>query len=303
MDEPARTCNSDPTHVGPQITSCTVAGFTCTLTLELDYSLARCLRGQSVVEIAFGSWTPPGAPASPARHVAPPQAGKPPFPDCPVAGVIGSRGSGEKPGSPQWKLGLGPPSYAFTIALGQGLPDVEYTANPAPGYPAASATTVVTDRQKYIDSVRSGERQLLQMISAEAAACPTTNIILTGYSQGAELTGDAYLAALHKKTLARRIWGVILFGDPLYNHADPGVGLSTQQRDLTQNGILTDHAGYYVGPPHTYPKPADYRVLSFCVSNDPACQGVGGTSPTNGSPGLYTAGSITNQAALYFTQH
>jgi Cutinase len=304
MDAVASSCNSDPAVNGPQTTTCNVSGFACTLSIELDYRLTRCLRGPSIVEIAVGGLTPPDGPkTSHAGYLLPPKPGAVPFPACPVIGVIGSRGSGESEGSSAWDLGLGQPSHVFALALGRYIPDVQYTMNPPPGYPAVGATTVVTHTQEYLDSVHSGAAQLLALTKAEVKACPSTRIIWSGYSQGAELTGDAFLKALKTPALAAHIWAVVLFGDPLYNHLDPGTQIAYLQSDLAQNGILTEPGPLHVGAPHSYPKQADSRVFSFCSSKDPICQGVAGSSPTNGPQNLYTDAGDPEHAAVFLSQH
>ena len=238
-----------------------------------------------------------------AGYVLPPAAGSAPFPACPAVGVIGSRGSGESPGSSGWDLGLGPPSYAFAIALGRLLPGVEYTYNAPPGYAAVGASTVLTNKQKYLDSVLGGEVQLLALIRDERTKCPSTKLILAGYSQGAELVGDAYLVAIRKKSVFNSIVGVVLFGDPLYNHNDSSTGQTARQQKtqtvLTQNGVLTEHGPYYIAPPHSFPASTVGRVLSYCISKDPICQGVIGNSPFNGEHSLYPDVGDPEDAAQY----
>lgn len=45
--------------------------------------------------------------------------------------------------------------------------------------------------RKYADSVREGTMQTQRQIQAYTTRCPTSKIIVLGYSQGAQVTGDA----------------------------------------------------------------------------------------------------------------
>lgn len=252
---------------------------------------------------SFGS--PTSRLADHASYVLPPTPGSAPFPTCPAYGVIGSRGSGESEASGGWDLGLGPPGLAFAVALGKLLPGVQYTANGPPAYPAVGASTVATNKQVYLDSVRGGAIQLVVMVRVEHAKCPSTKMFVVGYSQGAELTADAYLSEVEDKAVFNSIAGVVLFGDPLYNHNDSATGQTALQEKtqtaLTQNGILTMHGPLHVGAPHSFPRSTISRVLSYCIAKDPICQGVVGNSITNGEHSLYTDVGDPEDAAQWFT--
>ncbi len=219
--------------------------------------------------------------------------------------MIGSRGSGETQGSSDWDLGLGPPSYAFAIALGKLLPGVEYTYNAPPGYPAVNASTVITLKPKYIASVLGGEAQLLELIRDEQTKCPSTRLILAGYSQGAELTARAYLVAIHKKAVFESIVGIVLFGDPLYNRVDPADRQTALQKStqgaLKHNGALAEAAApWYVAPPDSFPASTIGKVLSYCLIDDYVCQGVGG-NPFSHQHSHYPPSGDPEDAAKYFS--
>ena len=238
----------------------------------------------------------------------PPKPNNPPFPDCPAYGVIGSRGSGENnPAASGWGQGLGPPGLAFARALGQLLPDAEYTANSPPGYPAVGLTTALFHLNAYRASVQAGAKQLDQLIDYQHTACHgKTTLLLVGYSQGAELTGDEFLAMVHENPGdAATIAGVVLFGDPLYNLHDSSDVQTLFQQDgqasLHHNGALTMRGPYDVAKPHSFPASTVGKVLSYCLIDDLVCQGIGG-NPFSGQHGRY-APYAAQDAAIWLAYH
>lgn len=165
---------------------------------------------------------------------------------------------------------------------------------------------MVVNKERYISSVLAGEVQLRKLVRAEQRRCSSTRLILVGYSQGAEVTGDAYLAALGNKSLFKSVVGVVLFGDPLYNHSDASAIQTALQRRtqaaLARNGVLTDFGPLYVGAPHSFPRSTVGRVVSYCISNDPICQGAIGNLIAYGDHWLYTDLGEPEDAAEYFAR-
>jgi hypothetical protein len=219
-------------------------------------------------------------------------------------GVITSRGSGESPSSPGWDLGLGPPGLALARALGDRLPSVEATYNKPPGYPAVGIVDAILKQKTYRASVRSGVGQLREMVKAQQAKCGgETTLILTGYSQGAEVTGDAYLADLASSpATAAIVGGVVLFGDPLFGLHDASTMQTALQKavhsKLHHNGALTVHGLWHVGPPHQFPAATRGTVLSYCLVNDLICQGTGG-NPASHQHGRYQFSGFPGDAATW----
>ncbi len=216
--------------------------------------------------------------------------------NCPDYEIIGSRGSGTAPGSKGWGDGLGLPGQAFAKAFQDDFPgsDVSVVYNP---YPAVGILPSLSDIAKalglglldlpahwrvvrdtlngvgalarskklgaYAASVQTGETDLKKMIKH---ACSTTDLILVGYSQGAQVTGDVFqsLTAAEKSKVVE----VALFGDPRYNPKDSsdyfGLNSPPKQRWTQNQGILSHRKGFN-----------NVRVLSFCHRSDPICQGLG----------------------------
>jgi Cutinase len=189
---------------------------------------------------------------------------------CPAWFVVSTRGSGD----PFTKdHGYGAPGAAFVEAVKKEAKPVfvGVVANP---YPAAGLTenwqawlnlvgagSKIPHLGAYKDSVANGEDWLKQEILKEIARCPTpTRLLLTGYSQGAQVTED--VVSKLGRSERNHIAGVVLFGDPRYRHTDMFAG----QFDLgrTHDGI--------VGKRDSVPQDIETRTLSYCHKLDPVCQ-------------------------------
>lgn len=202
-----------------------------------------------------------GQPEAP--QSSPPATPTPAATGCPSYILFDSRGSGEPAGK------LSPPGAAFKNEFGKHYPGIPAVEN---AYPAVGLTGGI--RQiinligaglgigrlgAYHDSVVEGEKWLRSALANEVATCPSTHILLTGYSQGAQVTGDVvqrYVSAAEYG----HITGVALFGDPYFNGTDYAVDRSTFEHG--RNGIL--------GVRHHFTHGS--RVLSYCHKHDPICQ-------------------------------
>jgi hypothetical protein len=170
---------------------------------------------------------------------------------CPDVEVLGARGTTERPG-----LGvlLTPLAQQITKAVPQTV------RTTAVDYPASF---------NYQPSVRAGVQDLAAKVQATAAACSATKFVLTGYSQGANVVGDALVGpvtgggAAIPAALRARVAAVIMFGDPAFR-----AGESFNVTDGTRNGIFARGAGKLDA--------FAARTQSFCNRNDEFCQG--GTS-------------------------
>lgn len=199
---------------------------------------------------------------------------------CAPVEVIDSRGSGE--------TGFSGPGTAFQQRLKRLLAvSVAIESNPYPAvsvFPSIDALLGLTGTLNpaarlrairdafnglgayahrswlgaYHASVTRGKSDLKRLVLALIARCPGTYVVLTGYSQGAEVTGDVFSSEL-TPVLRAHIAGVVLFGDPLYRP-----GSWADRHPWPRTGILGERVEF----------PADSRrkVLSYCHQLDPVCQ-------------------------------
>ena len=183
--------------------------------------------------------------------------------------LIDSRGSGEKKGI------ISPPGEEFDIPLMNALPSgsISIKLNP---YPAAKifgwfpsnilnnlnglgAFMHSDDIGAYHASVREGEKDLAAIIKSQVTGgCANqTKIVLLGYSQGAQVTGNVFQGL--SKSEAKHVAAVVLFGDPLYNHRDHAADVGN--RDL--DGALGSRDAF---------RNSSTKILSYCNDKDPICQ-------------------------------
>jgi hypothetical protein len=119
----------------------------------------------------------------------------------------------------------------------------------------------------YGNSVDQGKRRLRAEIENIARLCdPSTRIILAGYSQGAHVVGDV-LSGL-TGSLRARVLATTNFGDPRFNPLASAEG----DFEAHRHGLLGSRGQY---PPDTR---AD--VQSWCIKDDPVCQGIHSLVPS-----------------------
>jgi pimeloyl-ACP methyl ester carboxylesterase len=165
---------------------------------------------------------------------------------CADVEVIGARGTTERPG-----LGivLTPLAQQLTRELAQTVRTtaVDYPAN-----------------FNYTASVRQGVTALAGDLQATAARCDNTKFVLMGYSQGADVVGDALVSrSAVPAALGDRVAAVLLFGDPTFTAGEP-----FDAGDGNRSGVFPRGKGKL----DTFAN----RTQSFCNRNDRFCQG--GTS-------------------------
>lgn len=165
---------------------------------------------------------------------------------CPDVEFIGARATTERPG-------LGVLLTPLAQQITRYLPQTVRTT--AVDYPASF---------NYMSSVRQGVTALAADLKQTAAACADTTFILAGYSQGADVVGDALAgsgraAPAIPAGLASRVSAVLLFGDPTFTAGEP-----FNITDGTRSGTFARGDGRL----DTF---AD-RIQSFCNRNDRFCQ-------------------------------
>lgn len=200
-------------------------------------------------------------------------------PSCKPYIVMGSRGSGQKTDNPPG--GLGNEVNDFTEKLKAKLPadSVEVWANPYPavsvpgGAAAEIATwidlllnqnqTVTVGMRSYFQSVATGTELLKDRIEHEIERCSQSKLILAGYSQGAQVSADAY--DLLSSEQRGHVLGMAMWGDPRFNGASKAArGDFNPKRGGLLNFIYSKR-----------PEFADHqKVASYCHDGDPVCQGI-----------------------------
>ena len=126
----------------------------------------------------------------------------------------------------------------------------------------------VHDLGTYRDSENEGRREVISFVRTElASTCGrTSKIVLLGYSQGAQATGDAYEQIYAGLTKAQRehIAAVVLWGDPRYNHDDH----LADRDDRGTDGLLGTRKPF----PNDAKQQKDSKIFSYCNNRDIICQ-------------------------------
>ncbi|MCW6006450.1 fibronectin type III domain-containing protein [Micromonospora sp. CPCC 205371] len=209
---------------------------------------------------------------------------------CPNYLLLGSRGSGQAPPGTEGDLndGLGQEVAQFRNEFQALLPAGRTFGVKANTYKAVAVSgksqynkewwlwNLFTARwaipSPYHMSVAEGMGWLAAEVDEAINLCASsgTRILLAGYSQGAQVTGNAYQAL----SAAQRdhVWGVVLIADPRFNGSDgtANAGSYSPRRSGAVRELATPHQK---GRPE-FPADSNGRVLSYCLARDPVCQGL-----------------------------
>jgi hypothetical protein len=179
---------------------------------------------------------------------------------CPSLMFFGVRGSGEtaKDGG-----GYGSTVQGFELTLAALEPGL--SAKPI-GYPAIPVGYAWQDYGgAYKNSVAAGENVLQTALIVFWHKCPKTDVMLAGYSQGAQVAAD--VADTLRSPQRARIAAVALFGDPRFNPQQNKV-------DVPATGYSSRLSGIYQWQDKRMRNvPADLvpRVHSYCLKGDVIC--------------------------------
>lgn len=192
---------------------------------------------------------------------------------CPDVEVVFARGTFEAPG-------VGDTGQAFVNALSARLPGKSVDVYPV-NYPASLD----------FSAAANGVADAANKIEAVAASCPTTDVVLGGYSQGAAVAGyttfDAVPAGLNlpaglgpmPASTAQHVSSVVLFGTP-------------------DNWFLNlvDRSA----PPVTVGQQYAAKTLQLCAPGDPVCFPGGFDRAAHSS---YKSNGMADQAADFAVAH
>lgn len=181
---------------------------------------------------------------------------------CPRIQIFGVRGSGETVTD---YSGYGRTVYTV-IQQVKGLIGADAVGRTRIDYPAIKVNP--WDRTyplKYKLSVDAGKTALKSAIDVFLAGrCnELTDIVLIGYSQGAQVAGDVYQALAPDQR--SRVIAVTLIGDPRFKGSGaepPNFG----DYSSSLNGVLDS-----VGAPRVFASTQYSWVRSYCVKGDPVC--------------------------------
>ncbi len=186
---------------------------------------------------------------------------------CPDVEVVFARGSTEAPG-------VGVVGQGFVDALRGQLGPRAVDVYPV-NYPASGDFT----SSGFSSQVMTGVRDAGSHVKATAATCPTTKIVLGGYSQGAIVA--AFVAAAQSpagvpaSTVAGHVAAVTLFGKP--------------------SGAFV---GKYDAPDLALGPQYVTQTIDLCIPGDTVCDGNPGGG-TNAAHRLYGSNGMTTQAAQF----
>jgi cutinase len=197
---------------------------------------------------------------------------------CPDVEVVFARGTSEPPG-------VGGIGQNFVDALrAKAAPK---SVNVYPVNYAASAD--FNDPMQFALTVIDGVRDASSHIEAVASSCPTTRIVLGGFSQGAALAGYVTAADVPPGVpaflvpppmppeIANHVAAVTLFGKP-------------SAPFLADSGAPPINIGPLYVP----------KTIDLCAQGDTICNGAP-PGPPNGAHGSYGANGMTAQAAAFAT--
>lgn len=176
----------------------------------------------------------------------------------------------------------------FAKHLTQQFPEVR--AWQTPYY---SSVGIVTSREPTTDlyyppygvSARAGVKTVEKHLQEVAAACPETKFILTGFSQGAQITGDVAASIAQGQGIApSKLLAAYLLADPGRSAFSGETGTSV----TGVTGPLSRAGAVIVGTNKGQPRPETVglsgprpdgvfaslpgKVVSICSSGDPACE-------------------------------
>lgn len=159
---------------------------------------------------------------------------------------------------------MGPEIYSFYYSL-RSLLGIKGVAGYGLQYPAvdvkiprpAGIAAFLHLPGSYTQSVREGAAEVLQQMEIRRrSGCRSTKFILAGYSQGAQVMGDA----LRKEEVRKSVAAVALFGDPYFNADSPS----------GRGGFDPSLYGIF-GPRSEWPSSLSGRIFSYCHWHDYVC--------------------------------
>jgi hypothetical protein len=191
-------------------------------------------------------------------------------PVCPDIHWIGAAGSGERAGNVAADGGMGRVVYKsyrdFAAAVQQGgrtisAEAVQYPATPVP------EDGGILDWAGFIGSVDAGSAALAQQYKAFVSRCPSSKVVLAGYSQGAMVVHRN----LHAFDVSPNLSAALLVADGDRLPQDPTINIGSvvampgAGKGVAQDWPILAHA------PAPLPPTMGARTISVCNIGDAVC--------------------------------
>lgn len=191
-------------------------------------------------------------------------------PACPDVHVIGAAGSGERAGDVSADGGMGRVVYKSYRDLARLVQqDGRTITAEAVAYPATPVPEDggILDWANFMSSVDTGTAALAQQYAAFVAQCPTTQVVLAGYSQGAMVVHRNLHALDASPNLAAAL--LVADGDRLPQDPTINVG-SVATVPGAGKGVAQDWP-ILARAPQPLPVTVGMRTISVCDLGDAVC--------------------------------
>lgn len=191
-------------------------------------------------------------------------------PACPDVHWIGAAGSGQRDGDLTADAGMGPTVYQSLLDLQRYLQrDGRTMTAEAVEYPATAVPEDggLMDWAGFMSSVDAGAAALGAQYAAFVQRCPTTKVVLAGYSQGAMVVHRNLQALGASPNLAASL--LVADGDRLPEDTTLNIGSVTTVpgagKGVAQDWPILAHA------PQILPAHIGSRTISVCELGDAVC--------------------------------
>lgn len=191
-------------------------------------------------------------------------------PECPDVHVIGAAGSGERAGDMSADGGMGRVVYKSYRDLAQLVQqDGRTITAEAVAYPATAVPEDggILDWAAFMGSVDAGATALGQQYQAFVAQCPSSQVVLAGYSQGAMVVHRN----LHALDASPNLAAALLVADGDRRPEDPTINLgSVASVPGAGMGVAQDWP-ILAKAPAPLPVSVGMRTISVCNLGDAVC--------------------------------